>query len=60
MTYESPCHSWNLIGPCVVLAEKLGIVAPSLMFWLVLTTAYCLLPVDRCSLIPVQRGARVI
>jgi hypothetical protein len=41
MTYESPCHSWNLIGPCVVLAEKLGMVAPSLIFLRVLNASLC-------------------
>lgn len=27
-THELPCHSWNLIGPLVVSALKLGIVCP--------------------------------
>lgn len=27
-THELPCHSWNLIGPLVVSALKLGIVWP--------------------------------
>jgi hypothetical protein len=49
MTYESPCHSWNLIGPCVVLAEKLGMVAPSLIFLRIPTATNCLwTAVDCC------------
>jgi hypothetical protein len=31
MTYESPCHSWNLMGPSVVFALKFGMVVPSLI-----------------------------
>jgi hypothetical protein len=63
MTYESPCHSWNLIGPCVVLAEKLGMVAPSLIFLRVLIAPECQQTVDAVDcgrLISVQRGARFI
>lgn len=28
MTYEEPFHSWNCIGPLVVLALKFGTVSP--------------------------------